>query len=206
MEFSRQEDWRRRGRQRMRWLDGITDSMDMSLSKLWGWWWTGMPGTLQSMVSQRVGHTWVTELNWNRPPRKSHLWILQSKRKTLLHSWYFQHSKNSQGRGATGKVLPMVASISPMWWFQRTPRLFVFLFFFFSICKTVMSSFIVILCGQRRQPLLSLQHSRKPSNVRGKGGEWGWGWRMPWYDHPWQGVHGSRYFSKNHSPELTTIH
>ena len=28
------------------------------------WWWTGKPGMLQSMRSQRVGHTWVTELNW----------------------------------------------------------------------------------------------------------------------------------------------
>ena len=41
------EGRKRRGRQRMRWLDGITDSMDMSLSKLRRWW-TGKPGVLQS--------------------------------------------------------------------------------------------------------------------------------------------------------------
>ena len=54
---------RRRGRQRMRWLDGITDSMDMGLNKLRCWWRTGKPGVLQSMGLQRVGHDWATEPN-----------------------------------------------------------------------------------------------------------------------------------------------
>ena len=55
---------RRRGRQRMRWLDGFTDSMVVNLSELRSWWWTGKPGVLWFIGPQRVGHDWATELNW----------------------------------------------------------------------------------------------------------------------------------------------
>ena len=51
----------RRGQQRMRWLDSITDSIDMNLSKPIKIVKEGKPGVLKSMESQRVGHTLETE-------------------------------------------------------------------------------------------------------------------------------------------------
>ena len=55
------ESRRRRGCERVRWLDGITDAMDMNLGKLQEMVRDRRPDMLQSMELQRVRYDWVTE-------------------------------------------------------------------------------------------------------------------------------------------------
>ena len=68
------EGGRRRGWQ---WWDGWMASLTQS-TWVWvnsgSWWWTGKHGLLQSRVSQRVGHDWVTELNWTYSPSVRMTW------------------------------------------------------------------------------------------------------------------------------------
>ena len=97
------EGRRRRRRQRTRWLDGITNSMDVSWVNSRNWWWTGKPGMLQSMGWQRVRHNWTTELNW----------ILITE--TKIHSTLGHHIREKRNRQTENSLL-----LQPKAGFQAT--------------------------------------------------------------------------------------
>ena len=81
-----EKGWRReeRGWQRMRWLDGITDSMEWVWINSRSWWWTRRPGVLQSMGLQRVGHDWATELHRLNSFSTSSVWFARSVHHTTI--------------------------------------------------------------------------------------------------------------------------
>ena len=62
---------RRRGRQRMRWLEASPTRWTWVWVNSGSWWWTGRPSVLQFMGLQRVRHNWATEPYWTE---LKHLW------------------------------------------------------------------------------------------------------------------------------------
>ena len=62
------------------------------------WWWTGRPGVLQSMGSQRVGHDWVTELNWTERALMEYEMATHSS----IIAWRIPWTEDSGGLQSTG--------------------------------------------------------------------------------------------------------
>ena len=121
------------------------------------WWWTGRPGVLRFMGSQRVGHDWATELNWTKWPLEikltatllSKITAEKKDSRSLLH----KHMKPKANGGQVGNlkvkchhhlsVAPMEAGYRQQLMRQQCPN-------WFTTCETNKEIFIYPHCSNRQ--------------------------------------------------------
>ena len=88
------------------------------------WWWTGRPGVLWFMESQRVGHDWATELNWTERSMTWTLlnWILHPRLETSCGETKIQRPlRQVSGSGGHGTKMICEPQLQPCWWGSRAP-------------------------------------------------------------------------------------
>ena len=84
------------------------------------WWWTGRPGVLQSIGSQRVRHDWATELNWISlafNTFKVHLQI-----KPWLETWKWKKICKSCCEWITAKIIVENLVLRKIWKIEKTEQ------------------------------------------------------------------------------------
>ena len=75
------------------------------------WWWTGRPGVLRFMRSQRVGHDWATELNWTELKPLTTLLVFPS-----FYFFKYQDNKMVSFLGTLWELFKIYTEVEFFWW------------------------------------------------------------------------------------------
>ena len=119
------------------------------------WWWTGRPGVLRFMGSQRVGHDWATELNWVRYFVECLCWNLSSSFSWL--DWSNGVCGRRPQRSSAIFMILFQENIQWMWlWLLMLTLLTWVVYVRFLHCKVTLFTCLSMLCSLKRKSPCSI--------------------------------------------------